>query len=335
MGPARLENIVIVADVAIDHIITPTSREDYDSLVKNANNYSELFRLVTERNILYTKQLGGPLPNLAQYLSTRDRSVSGYAVVGDDPQTQEYIADLNRLGVNTNRFTTNPGKTAECIYIFSSPTENYPPIWIPNASSKAPSTLPFDFFNTHDVLLVSGTKLNLARRTIQRFSRIIVYNPGPEVLSESNPNEILSLLDKVNVLSLNEEERKHICKILGLAPKDLFDQFPSLNYLLTTKGSEGASMRYRLPGSSTTCGIEQDLSKFEHRTPVEQIVDTIGAGDAFLAIAVDQILRNYKPDDILLQATLAAQNSLKHKGAYIPRLWETDATAHSGIIETD
>ncbi len=337
MGPKRLESIVIVADFAIDRFVTPSSEAECNEIIAFINNPPKslnFMRYIQRRkNIPHYTQLGGPLPNLAQILRARQRNVSGYAIVGDDKTSGKYLNDLRTLGVDINRFTKRPGKSAECIYVFSSPTENYPPIWLPNVSSNVPSKIPEDFLNTHDVLIVSGTKLSLASKALNCFRDLCVYNPGPEIhnLKENSKDQTIlnELLGNVNILSTNLEELNYICKLLELSPKDFFNSFNKLDYLITTKGSEGATLRTRT-GSSSGC-YNLDLSRFEHRTPLEQIVDTIGAGDVFLGTAVDAILRGSSPEDILANATIIAQESLKQKGAYIPRLWETGATSYPGI----
>ena len=340
MGHKDLDSIVVIGDFAIDRIITPQLNE-YEELVnfiqtkKNLKSFRKLlFEYTQKKRVPFHTQLGGPLPNICQFLRIRERAVSGYSVVGNDRLTRKYIRDLNTLEVDTSRFVSLPGISAECIYALNSPTEHDSAIWLPHVTAQGSTKLPQDFFNSHGIMIVSEVNLSLAYRALNSYSGMSVLNPGSEVFSlnsSSDASFLGNLLSLVTVLSTNKEELRRIKELLGINGREFFDRFPRLEYLLTTKDASGACLMARNYFSV----YDLNLQELGSKTPPGQIVDTIGAGDAFLASAVDAISRGTNPEDLLITATMAAQESLKYRGAYIPRLWDKNATVYASISRTE
>jgi len=334
-----LEEFLVVADFARDRIIVPKTPGEYNNLIQFIEKNKKrpelgtlLLKEVQDKCVPHYTQLGGPLPNLSQHLKLKQRIVTGYAAVGNDVPI--YLKDLQNLGVDISRLIKKHGPSAECFYILSSPTEHYPPIWFPNACNFNPSRiLSRETLNNYGIVIVSGIDFSLAQRILSASKNTKVFNPGSEVLFLENSLLISEILNNTTILSANQDEFTKIISLLEVdpcSPKDLFKVFSSLDYIIITKACQGASIFQR-----DSEGYSLDLSKFSARTPRNKIVDTIGAGDAFLATAVDSISRHNTLQDILVNATLAAQESLKHRGAYVPKLWEINPTLYGAVSRTE
>lgn len=88
------------------------------------------------------------------------------------------------------------------------------------------------------------------------------------------------LLGGTDILKLNEDEVVQ----LGFSVAGLFDEFPRLKMVAVTRGADGCDVSVR--GSET---YHSDA------IPTGPVVDTVGAGDAFSAAFIAEILRGRSP----------------------------------------
>jgi fructokinase len=111
-------------------------------------------------------------------------------------------------------------------------------------------------------------------------------------------------LEGASVLKLNEEELDQAARILGLRPfpGSYFEAAPGLEWLCVTRGPKGASLHDRSGGTWTIAGAEVE------------VVDTVGAGDAFMAGLVDALAGDAPPRAALAAATDCAVSVLTARG---------------------
>lgn len=83
-------------------------------------------------------------------------------------------------------------------------------------------------------------------------------------------------LSRCDILKINHEEESVISDMLGLSTEEIFNRY-NLSHLIVTHGEEGSQVRDR-HGISTL------------PTKKVEVVDTVGAGDAFTAAFVTAIL---------------------------------------------
>jgi fructokinase len=125
-------------------------------------------------------------------------------------------------------------------------------------------------------------------------------------------NIIVSLLEKCNVLKLNDEELKTLAELLSARGREsdilarLTEQF-SLELIALTKGSEGSLL------------FARGVQSVHHGFSVK-VEDTVGAGDAFTAALVLGILQRKELDRINEEANRLASFVCTQKGAWTKNL---------------
>ncbi len=336
-GQSHKKKYLVVADSAMDLIYSPTerqylklcsvvarieegfaSRESMEGL--EDSKAKELLKNVNTRGVSIYSVPGGPIANIAQYLRKRGRDVSAISVIGNNPESRKYLDLLKNMGVDVRGVHTRKGVMPKCLYVYKSPEHQLPPIWRGNVSERGyvPQGEFFpEFINSHDAMLFSVTNPNVAVRILRDFNKTVAYNPGPIFdylpFVDTRFSEIIA---RTTILSTNKSEAEQIVRNLHLRKmNDLFnDDNPNLEIIIKTKGAEGAEIYFRGDGT-----YEIDPRNKVWNIPPRQIIDDIGAGDAFFATAVDSIICGSTAEDILLNATMASQESLKHRGALNPR----------------
>lgn len=111
-----------------------------------------------------------------------------------------------------------------------------------------------------------------------------------------------------HVVKVSDEELWELASILevGARPKELLERYPFMKWVAISRGSRGAELWHR-------------SGRAWHRSakPVE-VVDTVGAGDAFTSGLVDGIWRGLDGEKVLERATTTAESVLMQRGG-LPR----------------
>jgi fructokinase len=149
-----------------------------------------------------------------------------------------------------------------------------------------------------------------SRETIQSlFGRNVRYFCDLNIRQNFFSNDILeSSLSGADVLKLNEDELKLINKIFSKNPYDL------------QKSSQEILSKFDLDLLCVTCGengsvlFNNDRTNF-HSVNVKNVVDTVGAGDAFAAILCIGYLKGWELEKLNKFASEFAAEIVKVKGA--------------------
>lgn len=151
-----------------------------------------------------------------------------------------------------------------------------------------------------------------SRRTLERLLsmsnaplRVLDMNLRPP---DINPEVLEIGLAAATVLKVNSEELAAAAEILGLAaePESYFDAAPALQWLCVTRGEHGANL-YCMSGE-----------EWAIRGPSADVVDAVGAGDAFTAGLVDALARGGGGYEALEAAQEAAASVLATRGGLPP-----------------
>jgi fructokinase len=119
-------------------------------------------------------------------------------------------------------------------------------------------------------------------------------------------------LELADVLKLNDDEVAIVARLFDLAepatlPRVLFDRYRSLRLIAVTRGGRGSALHSR------------DAAPTEHPgTTVTNVLDTVGAGDAFTAALAVGLLRNVPLDRINAGANRLAAYVCSQPGATPP-----------------
>jgi len=351
MIESRNRNYVIVADCAIDQILLP-SAEQYKTIAQAVQEAEKaetdptqldeararaMHRMATRLGVTIEPTYGGPVFNLAQYLRARDQQVSVVSVIGTNPESGQYRGALEKLGVNTKFLLTREGKMPKSVYMYRSPTEQMQ-AWRGHVSDRAytsQSDMYKDFLNLHGVMIFSCTNPVVAAHSLREFKNVLAYNPGPLFgYMDFEKTKFAEIVRRAHILSTNASEADAIKKAMGLKLMvDLFTDNQSLEYIITTNGAEGSVLHKR--GEAKSHVYDPAESSWNIRP--SEIKDDIGAGDAYFATAVALIMNDTAPMDILINATMAAQQSLRFRGGTDPRLINPDAstTAFHAVKKVD
>ncbi|NQU26644.1 MAG: carbohydrate kinase [Candidatus Nealsonbacteria bacterium] len=237
-------------------------------------------------------RFGGAPANFACHVAALGRTAEIAAAVGQDELGKRALAELHTRGVGTrcvDRHADRPTGTVtvslddegQASYEFAAQTAWDAMAWSEELAQLAPRTSAVCFGTL-------GQRSERSRETIQRFVaatsaalrpslpaalRIFDVNLRPPFVTDP---VILQSLDLANVLKLNDEELPVVaalCKLTGTdveVMQQLADRF-TLRAVALTRGPRGAV-------------LIRDDQVSEHPGVETQVVDTVGAGDAFTAV---------------------------------------------------
>lgn len=334
----------IIADCAMDWIIRPDESQYAEISAALAQGERDvepkhpewraksILRDVQRLKISYKRHFGGPVFNIAQYLqAARAEKVSVISIIGTNKDSENYKQALENIGVNTEYLLQRKGAMPVCLYVYRDPEHQLPRVWRGNVSQGGylpQSQLYPDFLNKHDVLVLGVANPKVAVASIKNFDGTIAYNPGPYLkFFPFEQTRFEEIIPKTDILSANREETFAIRIGLGLHQiTELFQKYERLEYIITTLGEKGSEIHKR--------GEESyQYDPMDDSSPVNplEIIDDVGAGDAYFATALHYIMRGMNISDVVMAATRAAQQSLLHPGGVDSRLLQQDATPYPSI----
>lgn len=266
------------------------------------------------------KQLGGAPANFAYHAAALGARGVTVSAVGDDPEGREILATLDARGLDTS-------------YIHVDRAHPTGTVTVTVDGSGVPAYtihegVAWDYIPFTDAALALARRANAicfgslasrnphSRETIRRLLdaavpgciRVLDVNLRQHYYSEE---VILALLDRAEVLKLNEDELPAISDLLRIPGSTrerlnaMMDRF-ALDLIVLTRGGQGSILA--APG------------EFEEHpgTPVEKLADTVGAGDSFTAMAVMGLLRGWPLGVISERANRLAAHVCAHPGAMAP-----------------
>lgn len=252
---------------------------------------------------------GAPL-NLATYLAARGWNVALISRLGRDDDGRRIFDELTRRGVDTSLLEWDDAlPTGEVTVEIAGETHSFvvhePAAW---DAIRGPNHAP-----VADVLSF-GTLAQRHERSRAALGRLLAAAPG--MLKVFDPNlrfphvdrEALATgLEAADVIKLNREEMGTVGQLMGFEPRPraYFEAGARLRWLCITEQS-GAELHTRSGEAS-----------YATAPPVE-IVDTVGAGDAFAAGLIDGLVSNVSPQEALNRGVAAATEAVSVRGGLAP-----------------
>jgi len=250
--------------------------------------------------------LGGAPVNVAYHLQGLGEPVLPVTRVGTDPLGEQTRERLEELGLSLAGVQVDPELPTGRVLVTLEGGEPRFEIASPAAwdaidgeeALNAIGEVPFD--------LVFGTLAQ--RHPVSRETIALLAGRSETCYYDVNlrppftvPDLVLPSLGRAQVVKMNEHELVEIAKWEGLSPdpkevaKGLFSRY-DLKLLVVTEGAKGA---WLFDGTTI------------HRQPAEpvEVVDTVGAGDAFFAALIHGLRQGLPLDEVL-----AAAN---RRGAYV------------------
>ncbi|MDF1582554.1 MAG: carbohydrate kinase [Methyloprofundus sp.] len=254
--------------------------------------------------------LGGAPFNVAWHLQALGDQPHFISRVGQDALGQDIIQAMNHWGMDTSSIQIDPLHQTGQVDIQMLDNEPHYTI-TPDCA--------YDFIAADSVrkLPVSGIlyhgSLALRHSVAREAFNVLANNPQLAIFLDVNlrspwwqKEDIYSCLSQARWAKLNQHELQQ----LGFGATDIKQEMLrlqaqfNLQQLIITRGSEGALV---LDAKGEFFNIKPQ--------PVDNIVDTVGAGDAFSAVFIHGLLSGWSVPDILNRAQAFASKVIGLRGA--------------------
>lgn len=241
--------------------------------------------------------VGGNALNVAVYLQQHGVPSAYVGVVGDDADGRRVLDVLGLRGIDSTHVQVLPGQTAYSdIWLGQHGDREFVSEYLGPKPSAFLSPEAIHFIARHDLVhctLLGGTAEDLPR--IKQAGRPRLSMDYGERASPQFVQQTLTYVD-LAFFSLPENQSSDA----GALAQRMFDAGPGL--VIVTMGSRG-SLAYNGEGH------------FQPAVPVE-VVDTLGAGDAFIGAFLAHYLRGSSLPECLAKAAETAAHTCTHYGAW-------------------
>ncbi|WP_298948593.1 carbohydrate kinase [uncultured Polaribacter sp.] len=240
------------------------------------------------------KKIGGAPLNVASRLSSFNNSVAMVSAIGQDEYGQKLIEFLNKNKVNTDNIQIKKefqtGKVNVMLNEKGSASYDikYPRAWdkIRFTEGARNVVINSDAFVFGSLVARDETSRNTLYQLIE-FAKYKIFD-----LNLREPYytiEVLSyLMEKADFIKFNDDELYEVCKKLGSKYNSLeqnlrfISEKTNTQYVCVTKGPHGAVLFYN--------------DKLFYNSGFQiNVIDTVGAGDSFLASLISQLLNKVHP----------------------------------------
>lgn len=254
--------------------------------------------------------LGGAPFNVAWHLQALGDRPHFISRVGDDALGNEILNAMRNWGMDTTTVQLDPQHQTGRVEIKVVDDEPHYTI-IPDCA--------YDFIAVDGLgdlpttgILYHGT-LGLRNDVAREAFLMLAQKPQLSIFLDVNlrppwwqQDDVYHCLRQARWVKLNEDELRQLgftAADIGKAMRSLLNQF-RLEQLIVTRGAEGAM-------------VLTEEGEFHHVVPepVKQIIDTVGAGDAFTAIYIHGLKEGRPVSDILNVAQQFASKVIGLRGA--------------------
>jgi fructokinase len=264
------------------------------------------------------KRLGGAPFNFAFHLKNLGFPVRFISRVGKDADGKDILGKLEQFGFNLNDIQIDPSHPTGSVQV------RLDEHGVPNFKITPDVAYDYiEFVREIHAPLIDKSELIYFGSLVQRSE--LGHSNIQTILSRKTPSArslydinlrpkcysdavVMASLSQTNVLKINNEECDEVRRILQYQKDpDTFMQYLMVRYPLEivslTKGDQG-SVIYTPNGSYEV-----------KTTKIENVVDSVGAGDAYAAMLAAGVLGKWLPDNILHRASLFASQICTIEGA--------------------
>ena len=254
---------------------------------------------------------GSPF-HVAAHLAARGWNVLFITRVGADPDGRRIMTLLEERGIDSSFVEVDPAHPTGTVTVSLSGVDHSFTIHAPAAWDfiEGPGVLP-----DHDVLCY-GTLAGRNERSLTTMERLLGASLGTKALDvnlrEDNFVEpaLRVGLEEATIVKAGGDEFELVSKMVGMEPsaKAWFLRYARLDWLAVTHGAMGAELHHR------------DGRMWQRRPEAVEVVDSVGAGDAFFAGLVDAVVTGRAGDEALRTAEELAIGIVQQRGgAPFPR----------------
>jgi nucleoside kinase len=268
---------------------------------------------------------GGCGINVAVALARLGLRAGVAVVLGDDYAGSLYRSRLREQQIDTSDLTTMPGEQTSRSYLFRNPNGEYQNFFFAGAADRWDGTLKLKSLpEAHYVLVTVGpNRYNRQFVQLARSANVpIAWELKPDIYAF--PVEAMEEFARASrYILMNHIEARFVGQTLGMAePEELLNE--TTQAVVITHGAEGCQV-YTADGCVEVPAV-----------PVNQVVDTTGAGDAFTAGFLAGVIRKHSLKVSAQIGAVLASFALEHIGCQtnLPG-WspmETRYKAHFGAL---
>jgi sugar/nucleoside kinase (ribokinase family) len=273
-------DVITSGYVSMDRIIKVLAplKVGFTSLVQNSDNAKVYY--------------GGCSVNIAYELAKLGMKTLPYIRVGDDYKEIGFYDFLKDGGVCLDAVKTVHGETTSNCYLLEDVDTNHVTVFYPGAmDGKYAGTMRDEFFEQSEigVLTVGSYCDNLEFYTkCKKHNLPLVF--GMKADFDAFPRAFLKeLLNYSKIIFANNSERETIEHIFGMTSITELFHTGKAEIIVITMGSHG-SMCYQKVGNSFTAS-EIRIARCDN------VVDTTGSGDAYMAGFLYGYLKDFKPNE--------------------------------------
>jgi fructokinase len=260
-----------------------------------------------------SRVLGGAPFNVAWHLQAFGQAPRFVSRVGDDDEGREIRAAMQSWGMDTATLQTDPNLPTGRVSVSFDDNEPSYDIVRPAAYD---AIAPYEACGDCD-LVYHGT---LALRDPTSFKALSgVLDGGPSLVFVDvnlrapwwQRERVLAMMSSANWLKINADELHTLQSGPPAgddAVADMLDRY-GLDGVVVTYGSRGAAV-------FTRDGERSEVAP----TPGAEIVDTVGAGDAFASVVILGLIRQWPADLMLQRAQAFASRIVGNRGAVLRKI---------------
>ncbi len=251
------------------------------------------------------RKVGGAPANFAFHCMQLGAEVQLLSRVGDDDLGRELIDFYRSLGLSTELIETDPTNPTGTVGVELKAGQPKYTIHENVAWDRIEATdAAIQYAKSADAVCFGSlaARTSATRQTIRTL--VDVVSPSALRILDLNLRDpftdrktVETMLGLANVLKLNDDELRRVSPMFDAALFN-FPENPSLQ-----EQAEGLIRRYGLKMLILTCGaggswIFSEGKKFFHKSRKVDVVDTVGAGDAFTATVAVGLLSGWPLDTI-------------------------------------
>ncbi|CAH8285267.1 fructokinase [Mariniflexile fucanivorans] len=244
------------------------------------------------------KKIGGAPLNVALRLQSLQHDVAMISSVGTDELGKTLVAYIAENGVNTNYIQVNNEFKTGVVNVMlnakgsASYDINFPCAW--DYISTDEKTI--DLVKQTDALVFGSLacRNEVSKKTLYKLLdharyKIFDLNLRPPHYSKDT---LIYLMNNADFIKFNDDELYEVSKYLGSKYNSLEQNLQYIaektntKHLCVTKGSHGAVLLY-------------NGKLYYNSGYLIEVLDTVGAGDSFLASLISQLLNNINPQQAI------------------------------------
>ncbi|MBT9188197.1 carbohydrate kinase family protein [Zobellia russellii] len=260
------------------------------------------------------KKIGGAPLNVASRLKSLENRVCLISKVGNDAPGSGIIDFLNKQGIDTQSVkvdhTLKTGDVKVSLDNQGSATYSieFPRAW--DYIELTPDTI--NITRTADAFIYGSlaARNHLSKNTLSALLKLAKYKIFDVNLRAPHytADTLSELMDAANFIKFNDDEILEIARALDFESESLEEnikfiaKYTNTESICVTRGGKGAIL-YR-----------NDLFYYNNGYPIV-VVDTVGAGDSFLASLINKLLKGTPPQNALDYACAIGAIVASHEGA--------------------